>query len=382
MSQSITIAFIDTSKQRQLYTASPYKTISIGKHPSSNIQQLHPYVGDRHCQIRFSASFKRWIIEDQGANKGTYLNGELISKARVLSNNDRIRLGSDGPILSVGLKLESIKIPTLVSHQKISSRQPATSTSSQQGFKESFAIPILLLLLSAIAGVTGFTLFKSQSAVVEQLKTDDSQVEAKSGKTICSDTSFDASKLYNMVKESVVLIQTPSGTGSGVVISSSNKVTSVLTNAHVVEGHQEVTLNFLNHLPSTGTVIKAGNQDQLSDDLALINTSIDGLSVAKISPLLSIGDNVFVIGSPSLGKGSDVVLGWSLTKGIVSNIDFAGDKGIFQTDAGINPGNSGGPIFNSHGCVIGVAVAVPSDRTVQQVGFAISAENISRFLSK
>jgi S1-C subfamily serine protease len=178
-----------------------------------------------------------------------------------------------------------------------------------------------------------------------------------------------------------VLIETPSGTGSGVVISSSEGVASVLTNAHVVEGHQEVTLHFINHSSSTGTVVKSASQDQLSDDLALLTTPLDGLTIAKISTLLSIGDNVFVIGSPSLGEGTEVVLGWSLTKGIVSNIDPAGEKGIFQTDAGINPGNSGGPIFNSKGCVVGLAVAVPSDRTVQQVGFAISSKTINRFLA-
>ena len=183
-----------------------------------------------------------------------------------------------------------------------------------------------------------------------------------------------------MVKGAVVLIETPSGSGSGVVISSSDGVAQVLTNAHVVEGYQEVTLHYLNNPSSIGTVVKVGSQDQWSDDLALLTTPLDGHTIAKISTFLTIGDNVFVIGSPSLGEGSEVVLGWSLTKGIVSNIGLDGDQGVFQTDAGINPGNSGGPIFNSKGCVVGLAVAVPSDRTIQQVGFAISSQSIIVFL--
>lgn len=381
MSQSITIAFIDASKQRQLYTASPDKTISIGNKSLSTIQQLHPYVDDRHCQVRFSTSYKRWIVEDQASNKGTYLNGDRVTKARVLSNNDRIRLGSDGPILSVGLQLESVSIPGPVAHQKAASNPPPVS-SSQRAAKESSIIPIILILFFAIGGVAVYALFRSQPVVVEQKKPADPPLKSKPVKTICSESSFDASELYNLVKGSVVLIETPSGSGSGVVISSSDGVAQVLTNAHVVEGHQEVTLHYLNNPSSTGTVVKVGRQDQLSDDLAVLNTSLDGLSVAKFSPLLSIGDNVFVIGSPSLGEGTDVVSGWSLTKGIISNIDPAGEKGVFQTDAGINPGNSGGPIFNSKGCVVGLAVAVPSDRTVQQVGFAISAEAINQFLAK
>lgn len=381
MSQSITIAFIDSSKQRQLYTALSDKVIKIGSNPSSIIQQLHPFVVDHHCQVRFSNSFKRWIIEDQGSSRGTYLNGDRISKARALSNNDRIRLGSDGPILSVGLQIDSPSVPAQVPAHKAANNQPAVSTSSPKETKESSAIPVFVCIFLAIGGLTAFALFRNQSDVVEQ-KPAETQIEANPVKTICSDSNFDASELYNMVIDSVVLIQTPTSTGSGVVISSFNGVSSILTNAHVVEGHQEVTLNFLNHPPSTGTVSKLGSQNQLSDDLALLTTSLGGFSVAKISPLLSIGENVFVIGSPSLGEGTDALSGWSLTKGIVSNIDPAGEKGIFQTDAGINSGNSGGPIFNSKGCVIGIAVAVPSDRTVQQVGFAISAEAVNQFLAK
>lgn len=383
MSQSITIAFIDSSKQRQLYTALPDKVIKIGSNPSSVIQQLHPFVVDHHCQVRFSNSFKRWIIEDQGSSRGTYLNGNRISKARALSNNDRIRLGSDGPILSVGLQLDSPSVPAQVPAHKAANNQPAVSTSSPKATKESSVIPVFFCIFLAIGGLTAFALFRNQSDVVEQKKPAETQIEAKPVKTICSDSILDDPELYNMVKESVVQIKTSNGgTGSGVVISSSNGVSSVLTNAHVVEGHQEVTLNFLNNPPSTGTVVKIGSQDKLSDDLALLNTSSDGLSVAKVSSLLTIGDNVFVIGSPGLGENTDVVLGWSLTKGIISNIGLDGDPGVFQTDAGINPGNSGGPIFNSKGCVVGLAVAVPSDRTVQQVGFAISAESVNQFLAK
>lgn len=382
MSQSITIAFIDSSKQRQLYTALSDKVIKIGSNPSSIIQQLHPFVVDHHCQVRFSNSFKRWIIEDQGSSRGTYLNGDRISKARALSNNDRIRLGSDGPILSVGLQIDSPSVPAQVPAHKAANNQPAVST-LPKATKEASAVPIFLCIFLAVGGLATFALFRNQSVVVEQKKPAETQIEAKPVKTICSDSILEQSELYNMVKESVVQIKTSDGgNGSGVIISSSNGVSSVLTNAHVVEGHQTVTINYLNNPTSTGTVVKLGSQEKLSDDLALLNTSMQGLSVAKISSLLTIGDNVFVIGSPGLGANTGVVLGWLLTKGIISNIGLDGDSGVFITDAGINPGNSGGPIFNSKGCVVGLAVAIPSDRTVQQVGFAISADAVNQFLAK
>lgn len=137
MSQSITIAFIDASKQRQLCTVSPDKIITIGKNASSVIQQLHPFVVDLHCKVRFSTSFNCWIVEDQGSSKGTYLNGDRISKARALSNNDKLRLGSDGPILSVGLQLKTISTPHQISNQKAAVFPPAVSTSSQKATNES-----------------------------------------------------------------------------------------------------------------------------------------------------------------------------------------------------------------------------------------------------
>lgn len=199
---------------------------------------------------------------------------------------------------------------------------------------------------------------------------------------ICSGITFEPEELYRRVKPTVVQIKTPSGWGSGVIIASTAVESTILTNLHVVEGYDRVTLLYPQNSPSSGNVIRAGGQDQLKDDLALITTSRGNLSTAKVSTDLTVGQTVFVLGSPGLGEQTDAVTQWSLTKGIVSNVDPAGLPGIFQTDAGINPGNSGGPIFNIQGCLVGLAVAVPSDRSIQQVGFAITSESINTFLGQ
>lgn len=382
MNESITIAFIDASKQRQLYTSSLDKTISIGSSSTSSIQQLHPFVSDRHCLIRFSSSYKRWIIEDQGSPKGTYLNGDRVSKARVLSNNDRIRLGSDGPILSVGLQTQQITSPRKTSHSNNLGSPAAVPNSSSHAFGATHALPVALSLLVAIGVSVGVVVLRSQTTALAPPEGADSpQSPNQSFKTACSGTSFEADELYDKILPTVVLITTPSSIGSGVVIESNSRGSRIMTNQHVVEGHNSVILSFPSGNSSEASIVKSGGDQYLKDDLAVLQTSQSGLSVASISTEIKIGQNVFVVGSPGLGEDAPISQ-WSLTKGIVSNINPAGEPGIFQTDAAINPGNSGGPVFDVQGCVVGLAVAVPSDRTIQQVGFAITSESIKTFLAQ
>jgi len=378
MTQSITIAFIDTYRQRQLCTSEVGNVIIIGKLLSSTIQQVHPFVSDRHCQLRFSNSYNRWIVEDCSSSRGTFLNGERVINARVLANNDRICLGNGGPILSVGLLTGVLTTQGETLQQ--SNRQPLVAASSSTSDpKTSFAVPVALALCVALVTAFSVVLFGRNSAVSDSVKI---QPSPKSVIKACSNTEMTTEELYNKAKPSVVLIKTPGGFGSGVVIFSDPSGSSILTNRHVIEGYETVTLFYPQNTSSTGTVVAVGGDENLKDDLALIKTSLGSLQPAKISVGLTVGQTVFVIGSPGLGDESDTVLQWSLTKGIVSNIDPADEPGIFQTDAGINPGNSGGPIFNTQGCVVGLAVAVPSDRTIQQVGFAITAESMNAFLSK
>ena len=123
-----------------------------------------------------------------------------------------------------------------------------------------------------------------------------------------------------------------------------------------------------------------GSDESLNRDIAILRINRPNLKILALSVNHSVGEPVYVLGNPGMGNGSNEILPWTLTKGIVSNDEPDGITGIFQTDAGINHGNSGGPVFNQSGCVIGIAVAVPSDRTVQQVGFVISAQSILQFI--
>jgi serine protease Do len=157
----------------------------------------------------------------------------------------------------------------------------------------------------------------------------------------------------------------PSSLGSGFVIDESGYI---VTNNHVIEGADEVTVRF--HDDTTMTADIVGRDDKT--DLALIKVDTDRDLVAAEwgdSRQTRIGDWVLAIGNP-------FGLGGTVTAGIVSarsrDINAGPYDDFIQTDASINRGNSGGPMFNTDGQVIGVNTAIfsPSGGSIG-IGFAI-----------
>ena len=157
------------------------------------------------------------------------------------------------------------------------------------------------------------------------------------------------------------------GQGSGVVINSSGLV---LTNAHVVERVDRVTITLQNGNQVDGTVI---GTDQVTD-LALVKIKeFPSLVSAKLgdSEDIQVGDWAIALGTP-YGLESTVTLG--IVSSLHRDINTLGfsDKrlDLIQTDAAINPGNSGGPLINSNGEVIGINTLVRSGPGAG-LGFAI-----------
>ena len=165
----------------------------------------------------------------------------------------------------------------------------------------------------------------------------------------------------------VVLVQTPAGRGTGFFVSPD----TVITNAHVVEGHTYVSLRLANGASLRGRVVRS--DDPL--DLAAIQTA-DALPTQPALPLspgaARVGQEVIAIGSP-LGLQNTV------TRGIVSALRQAGTVTLVQTDAAINPGNSGGPLLDRNGEVVAVATMRVSGRA-EALGFGVAAGHIRDLL--
>lgn len=136
------------------------------------------------------------------------------------------------------------------------------------------------------------------------------------------------------------------GTGSGFIISSDG---IILTNAHVVEGADEMRIRLTDKREFTGKVLGLDKQT----DIAVIKINASNLPVLKIgsSEELKVGEWVAAIGSP-FGLDNTV------TAGIVSakSRSLPSDQFVpfIQTDVAVNPGNSGGPLFNMKGEVVGI----------------------------
>jgi serine protease Do len=150
--------------------------------------------------------------------------------------------------------------------------------------------------------------------------------------------------------------------GSGVIISTDGYI---LTNNHVVEGAEELTVTLADQQEYDAKVI---GRDAKTD-----------LAVVKIDPreplpAASLGDsNALQVGDWVLAIGNPFGLDHTVTAGIVSakgRVIGAGPYDDFiQTDASINPGNSGGPLFNMRGEVVGINTAILPHG--HGIGFAI-----------
>ncbi|MCW3475863.1 DegQ family serine endoprotease [Limobrevibacterium gyesilva] len=155
--------------------------------------------------------------------------------------------------------------------------------------------------------------------------------------------------------------------GSGFIVDPSG---IVVTNNHVIDGADEITVILQDNTNLKATVI---GRDERTDIAVLKVNSDKPLAAVTFgdSDKARVGDWVVAIGNP-------FGLGGSVTAGIVSargrNIEQGPYDNFIQTDAAINKGNSGGPLFNMDGEVIGINTAIysPSGGSIG-IGFSIPA---------
>lgn len=161
------------------------------------------------------------------------------------------------------------------------------------------------------------------------------------------------------------------GLGTGFIVHEAGYI---MTNNHVVDGADEVTVTLSDKRQLTATIVGTDP----ATDLAVLKVEAENLHPVRWgkSSELEVGDWVLAIGSP-------FGLEQTVTAGIVSatgraNVGITKYEDFIQTDAAINPGNSGGPLVNLRGEIVGVNTAIAS-RTGGNlgVGFAIPSDMAS-----
>ena len=204
--------------------------------------------------------------------------------------------------------------------------------------------------------------------------------------------SPDYTALFNDVRPSIVRITTGQveespfdfgreGLGSGVVIDEDGHI---ITNYHVVNGFDEVTVTFSDGTVGTATVVGTDP----GNDIALIDVDITAPAVLKPAKL---GDSDAVeVGSLVAAIGNPFGLDGTFTTGVISGLDrtlpSSADgrpiRGLLQTDTAVNPGNSGGALINLDGEVIGINTAIenPNGGGFAGVAYAVPINTPKRFL--
>ena len=249
--------------------------------------------------------------------------------------------------------------------------------------KENLKNIFLVVFSVVMGGVIMFALLKWTPLINDVLGNsggnvvtrNDTQVYEKNSLAAAVDKIYDAVAMVSAYQNDTLI-----STGSAFVYKTDNNYGYLLTNYHVVEGADSITLTMSDDTEAEATVL--GGDEYL--DLAVLRVDKSNVSmVANIgnSEDMNLGDTVFTVGTPMGEEYRGTV-----TSGILSGKDRMVSVSVsnsnsndwvmrvLQFDASINPGNSGGPLLNANGEVIGICSLKLVDDEIEGMGFAIPIE--------
>ena len=236
-----------------------------------------------------------------------------------------------------------------------------------------FLACLFLLIMSGLSGCiyTGANKESSLNTAVTKSPSSTIQSIPRVTPSECTIQNYSAEELFENSKSGIAVVYTESGVGSAFVMQHSNDSTFLITNAHVTDGNNAVSLKWFDDTRSQAAVVKVGNSQSLNKDLALLEVS------GKKGKVLNIKQSNVKTGADIFALGAPLGLEFTITRGIVSALRDGGR--VIQIDAPINPGNSGGPILDKSGCVVGVSTFIREDS--EGLGFGISSDQLLGFLA-
>jgi S1-C subfamily serine protease len=249
-------------------------------------------------------------------------------------------------------------------------------------------VPAVALVVAAVLGGvvaigigSAFTDEGGTTTVLQEGEAAASQLEVPAAQ---QDDGMSIEDIYRRAAPGVVQVtvfgsdpfsgQEREGLGSGFVI---DKAGHIVTNFHVIEGADEVAVNFSGDDRVRARVV--GSDPSTDIAVLRIDTPARALTALPLgnSDGVRVGDPVLAIGNPfGLERSASSGIVSALQRELRSPAGFTIDR-VIQTDAAINQGNSGGPLLNARGDVIGVNTAIfsPSGGNVG-IGFAIPINTV------
>jgi S1-C subfamily serine protease len=250
--------------------------------------------------------------------------------------------------------------------------------------KRSYALAVILIILIANTAIFAVAFFSLQNQLEDMQTTiteQNNEIQDLQNQIEILDVTDQTGAIpwptiYDQLKNSVVLIETDLGLGSGFVYDESGHI---ITNYHVVEGASTIQVTFLDGATSSADVV---GTDPYSD-IAVVHLD---QQVTTLQPVVLGSSSDLMVGEPVAAVGNPYGLSDTLTAGIVSSLGRSIDApggyviiDIIQLDAAINPGNSGGPLVNTKGQVVGVNTAIQSETgSFAGIGFAIPSDTVKR----
>jgi len=181
------------------------------------------------------------------------------------------------------------------------------------------------------------------------------------------------------------------GAGSGIIISKNDTELLILTNNHVVEGAEELSVQFVNE-KSVDATVKGTSERRDVAVIAVKLSSLDNETIESIK-IATLGDsNQLKVGNGIIAIGNALGYGQSVTTGVVSavnrtiTVDNTTSK-MIQIDAAINGGNSGGALLNSNGEVVGInsvkysSSGSSTSASIEGMGFAIPISDVKDLIT-
>lgn len=289
----------------------------------------------------------------------------------------------------------------------------ASQPKKKNWFVRGVAMVVCAVLLGGVAGVAcygvsyaGYSLFpiknSSQTDASSKLAATAAQLGNVNANKDIKATVYDVSDIVDSVISSVVAIngeytqevnygwfgsQTQKSTvsGSGIIIGSTDDELLMVTNAHVIDGVENLAVTFYD-----GSKVSVEVKNKKSSyDLAVISAKLSDIPKDAIYTIATLGDSSQIkVGEAAIAVGNSMGYGISVTTGCISaldktvTVDSTEYNNLIQTDAAINPGNSGGALFNAQGEVIGINSVKMSTTGVEGMGYAISISSVKDIINE
>lgn len=264
----------------------------------------------------------------------------------------------------------------IIVRAKVNNRKSGTSKNKKNDNGNTGIVLIVSILLSFVCGAIGAYLIVSNYTVEQVVK------NITTSELVENSISSSVDKVYS---STVIVVAYKDGkqisTGTGFVYKSDNGKAYIMTNNHVIDGADDVEVEFNNKSERIDAEIVGG---EVYADIAVL--TIDALEVDSVveigdSSAIKLGDTIFTVGSPM-----GITYKGTVTKGILSGKDrmvevsLSGSTTdyymkVLQLDAAVNPGNSGGPLCDVSGKVIGIISLKIVQDEVEGMGFAIPIED-------